>query len=202
MKSSSLALLFYSFFLPSPLLNSQNSQNYQFEFLELFPFSPKLTPLLCFGVPFIVDMIWYPQARISSVCWVKPCHLIESKGVPQAKVSLVWKLQLKRVFGFSYKWKMSSWKVKGIGGIFNVMGDQDPLVPMSSTKPEDTTRPFHFSLPLDFNKIYNKSFLLSRIPMSGLFYLLARSRPSEDLLNCPYPSQDLLCFLSKDSLLG
>ena len=97
---------------------------------------------------------------------------------------------------------MSSWKVKGIGGIFNVMGDQDPLVPMSSTKPEDTTRPFHFSLPLDFNKIYNKSFLLSRIPMSGLFYLLARSRPSEDLLNCPYPSQDLLCFLSKDSLLG
>ena len=36
---------------------------------------------------------------------------------------LVWKLQLKRVFDLRYKWKMPSWKVKGIGGIFNVMGD-------------------------------------------------------------------------------
>ena len=56
--------------------------------------------------------------------------------------------------------------------------DRDPSVPMSGTKPKDTTRPFHFSLPLDFDRTSNKSFLLSKILVSGLFYLLG----------CPCPS--------------
>ena len=80
--------------------------------------------------------------------------------------------------------------------------DQDPLVPTLGTKPEDTTRPFHFSLPLDFDRTSNESFLLSRIPVSGLFYLLGRPRHSLDLLSRPLPFKDLLGFPSKDLLPG
>ena len=80
--------------------------------------------------------------------------------------------------------------------------DRDPSVPTSGTKPEDTTRPFHFSLPLDFDKTSNESFLLSRIHVSGLFYLMGCPRHSLDLLSCPHPSQDLLGFPSKDLLPG
>ena len=66
--------------------------------------------------------------------------------------------------------------------------DRDPSVPTSGTKLEDTTRPFHFSLPLDFDKTSNKSFLLSRIHVSGLFYLMGRPCHSLDLLSRPHPS--------------
>ena len=44
--------------------------------------------------------------------------------------------------------------------------DQDPLFPLSSTEPKDITYPFRISLPLDFDKTSNESFilfLLSRI---------------------------------------
>lgn len=78
--------------------------------------------------------------------------------------------------------------------------DQDPSVPTLGTKSEDTTCPFHFSLPLDFDKTPNESFLLSRIHVSGLFYLLGCLCPLLSLLSCPLPSQDLLGFLLKDSL--
>ena len=78
--------------------------------------------------------------------------------------------------------------------------DRNPSVLALGIKPEDTICPFHFSLPLDFNKTSNESFILSRIHVSGLFYLLGRSHPSLDLLSCPCPSQDLLGFLSKDLL--
>ena len=78
--------------------------------------------------------------------------------------------------------------------------DQDPLVPMSGTKPENTTHPFHFSLPFDFDKTSNKFFLLLRILVSGLFYLLSHPCPSQNLLSRPHPSQDLLSFSSKDPL--
>ena len=80
--------------------------------------------------------------------------------------------------------------------------DRNPLVPASSTTPEDTTCPFHFSLPLDFNRTSNESFILSRVHVSGLYYLLGRSHPSWDLLSCPRPSQDLLGFPLKDTLPG
>ena len=66
--------------------------------------------------------------------------------------------------------------------------DRDPSVPTSGTKPEDTTRFFHFSLPLDFDKTSNESFLLSRIHVSGLFYLMGRPHHSLDLLSRPHPS--------------
>ena len=59
--------------------------------------------------------------------------------------------------------------------------DRDPLFPSSSTEPKDITCPFHFSLPLDFDKISNESlilFLLSRIHLSDFFYLLGHLRPS------------------------
>ena len=49
--SSSLALLFYSFFLPSPLLNTQNSQNYYFESRTL-PFF--LNWPLCYALVFLL----------------------------------------------------------------------------------------------------------------------------------------------------
>ena len=78
--------------------------------------------------------------------------------------------------------------------------DRDPSIPMLGTKPEDTIRPFHFSLPLDFDRTSNESFLFSRIPVSGLFYLLGRPHPSQDLLSRPCPSQDLPGFPSKDLL--
>ena len=65
--------------------------------------------------------------------------------------------------------------------------DRGPSIPSLGFEPKDTTCPFHFSLPLDFDMIFNESFLfflLSRIHVSDFFpnYLLGRPCPFQDLL--------------------